>query len=251
MATIADELVRLRVETIMTPLNAATLAAKRATKTIPIVMITSDHPVERGLIDSYARPGGNVTGLDWWPTSSLSEKTYQILKFAVPKAKIAASIADSTDPLANLYGEEFVRRVASNVGLSVAHVQVSRAGDLARAFDRVAEMRADVLSVAGGEVISPHYREIAAFAVKRKLASISGSPIYVELGGLLRYGPDVFAAWDRAASYIDRILRGAKPADLPVERPSKYELVLNTKTAKAMGMTFPPSFMLQVDRTIE
>lgn len=130
-------------------------------------------------------------------------------------------------------------------------VGITRAEDLAGALDQVAASRAEVLYVAGDESIPPHFPDIAAFAVKRKSVSIGTHPRYPIAGGLLAYTADVFATLDRRASFVDRILRGAKPADVPVEHPSKFELVLNRKTAKAIGVTFPPSFMLRVDRTIE
>lgn len=233
MPALADELVRLNVELIVTDSNASTLAAKHATRSIPIVMGGSSLPVETGQIDSYARPGGNITGLDWSATPDIWEKSYQILKYALPGAKRVVRLWNPKMAHAHLYGDEFVRRIASNTGLSLVSVEMTRAQDLAGALDRIAASRTDALSVSADEVINPHYAEIAAFAEKRKLVSI-GVLGYASRGGLLHYGPHVQTMVDRLASYIDRILRGAKPGDLPVEKPTKYELVLNLKTARVM-----------------
>ncbi len=230
--------------------NPAAFAAKRATPTIPIVMGTSGLPVEAGLIDSYAHPGGNVTGLDWWPTPQLAEKIWQILKSAVPGAKRGAALWNPKQPLAHLFGDEFRRRVASNTGLTVVTVDITRAEDLAVALDRIAAIRPDVLSVSGEDHIFAHFHEIAAFAANRKLVSIGGIG-YASAGGLLTYGASLQTVTDRIGSYIDRILRGAKPAEIPVEQPTNYDLVLNMKTAKAIGLKLPPAFMAQVDRVIE
>jgi putative ABC transport system substrate-binding protein len=220
LPALAAELVKLDVEVIVSPANAITRVLQRATKTIPIVMVTSGLPVEQGFIESYARPGGNITGLDNWPTIDLLAKSYQILKRAVPQAKIAASLGNSKDPTSRLYGDDFQQRVATNTGLTVVGIDFVEAEGLARALDGIVASRADVLYVAGGGVTSPEYAVIAAFAAKRKLVSLGSGPSYPEVGGLLYYGFELVAMWDRAASYIDRILRGAKPADLPVEQPS-------------------------------
>jgi putative ABC transport system substrate-binding protein len=247
---LAAEIVRLDVEVIVSPVNATTRALQRATRTIPIVMVGS-LPVENGFIASYSRPGGNVTGLDVWPTPELGAKCYQILKLAVPKAEVAVSLSNTKDPTFRLYGSEFDRKVTSTTGLTVVRVDLTSVDGLAKALDQVAASRPDVLLVGAGEYIDRHVGEIAAFASSRKLPSISVSSTYTSLGGLLHYGAEPAAVVERVASYVDRILRGAKPADLPVEQPTKYELVLNMKTARSIGLTLPPSFMAQVDRVIE
>lgn len=251
LPALADELVRLNVELIVTDFNSSTLAAKRATRSIPIVMGASWDTVEQSFIDSHARPGGNITGIDWSLGPQTAERNYQILKDAVPGAKRAVRLWDPSHPTAYRYGDEHLRRITSNTGLTVVSVGITRAEDLAGALDQVVASRAEVLYVAGDESIPPLFREIAAFAVKQKMASIGSHPRYTTVGGLLSYTANVLATLDLRAGYIDRILRGAKPADLPVEFPTKFELVLNMKTAKAIGVKFPPSFMLRVDRTIE
>jgi len=253
LPALAAELVKLAVEVIVSPGNSMTRVLQRATKTIPIVMVTSGLPIEQGFIKSYARPGGNITGLDNWPTIELGAKGYQILKQAVPQARIAASLGNSKDPTSRLYGDDFRRRVATNTGLTVVGIDLLAAEGLARALDEIVASGADLLfvGIGAGSLGNSVLAAIAAFAVKRKLVSLGFAPSYPEVGGLLYYGIELVAMWDRAASYVDRILRGATPADLPVEQPTKYELVLNMKTAKAMGMTLPPPLMAQVDRTIE
>lgn len=248
---LVNELVLLNVELIVTFSNESTLAAKRGNRTIPIVMGGSWHTIEHGLIDSHSHPGGNITGLDWWPGPQMSQKILQILKDAVPGARRAAQVWNPKQPTAHLYGDEHLREVASNTGLTIVSAVITQPEDLPGALDRVSASRAEVLYVPGDPGIPPLFREIAAFAVKRKLVSISGHSGYTAAGGLLYFGAEVPPMLDRLASYIDRILRGAKPADLPVEYPTKFELVLNKTTAKAIGVTFPPSFMLRVDRTIE
>lgn len=251
LPALAEELVRLGVELIVTTSNASTLAAKHATRTIPIVMYSSTYPIESGLIKSYARPGGNITGLDWWPTRELAEKTYQFLRAAFPGAKQVVVLRNSKDPNSHMYGDEYKRKISSTLGLTIVDVDMRSAEDLRDSVDQIAAIRGDILYVGGGAAINARIREIAAFAIKRKLLSIGNSAGYADGGGLLQFGAERSAMTDRAASYVDRILRGAKPADLPVEQPTKYELVLNVKTAKAIGINLSPSFMARVDRVIE
>jgi putative tryptophan/tyrosine transport system substrate-binding protein len=250
LPALAAELVRLKVEAIVSPVNATTRALQRATRSIPIVMVSS-LPVENGFIETHARPGGNITGLDTWPTTELVAKGYQILKQAVPQAKVVASLRNPRDPQSRLYDDEFRRRVAATSGLAVVPIDLVSADGLPQALHAVVTSRADALFVGGGEVTNPVLAEIAAFAAKHRLVAIGSSPIYVSVGGLLYYGADIAAIWERTASYVDRILRGAKPRELAVEQPTKYELVLNVKTVKAMDLKLPPSFMAQVDRVIE
>jgi putative ABC transport system substrate-binding protein len=246
---LVDELIRSDLELIVTITGPVTLAAKRATRTIPIVMI-SILPLAYGLIDSYARPGGNITGVDSFPTAELSLKNYQILKDAVPGAKRAVRLLYPR-PLFDPIAFERQLGVAEKTGLAIAHVEMTRAEELTASLEKIVASRPDVLFVSGDEFFIPHFAAIAEFAVKRKLVSISESPGYTLAGGLLNYSSDSLANLDRVASFIDRILRGARPGDLPVEQPTQYELVLNRKTAKALGVKLPLSFMRQVTRVIE
>ena len=250
LPVLADELVRLDLELIVTLNAPGTLAAMQATKTIPIVMV-SYLPIRQGLIESHARPGGNVTGFDTMPAAETSLKIYQLLKEAVPGAKRATRLSYPRAPFDPAGFTDRWHEVASKTGLTIAHVDVTRNEELAGALDRIAASRPDVFFVSGDPFIVPHFPAIAAFAVKRKLPSMSEHSNYTASGGLLHYGADPMEPWVRIASYIDRILRGAKPGDLPVEQPTKYELVLNRKTAKEIGLTLPLPFMRQVTRVIE
>jgi putative ABC transport system substrate-binding protein len=244
---LAQELIDLNVELIVTVGNVATFAAKRATRTIPIVMMASAFPVEAGLIDSYARPGGNITGTDWW-SHEIGEKLYQFLKDAVPGATRAARIWYPGD--FDRYGDEHLQRIRAATGLTVVNASMTRTEHLAGALERVVASRAEVLHVSGNEFFTPYYAAIATFAAERSLVSISESPNYTNVGGLLHYCAEPVAIADRVANHIDRILRGAKPSDIPVERPTKFELVLNDRAAKAMVVKFPPAFTAQVTRVI-
>ena len=244
---LASEFVRMNVDVIVTIDNSAALAAKRATQAIPIVMASSGSVVEERIVASYARPGGNVTGLDWIPASDIVAKRYEFLKSAIPSAKRVVRLRMPTDRLEHLFGDDYLRRVTENTGFSITTVEFKASADLPEALQRAAIARPDALNVAVDQSL---LSQVAAFALSRKLPSIGG-PGYAFAGGLLGHIPDIPALTERIASYIDRILRGVKPAELPVEQPTKYLLVVNAKTTKALGLTLPPSFLLQVDQTLE
>jgi putative ABC transport system substrate-binding protein len=248
LPALADELVRLKVELIVAPLNVIP-AAKRATRTIPIVMHSALNPVENGFVESLARPGGNVTGT-MWTGSELGGKIVQVLKEAHPGAVRVAVLFNPTSP-----GEEArvteSHRAAKALRISLQEFRITRAKDIAGALDRISAIRPDALIVFADSNSNSRAREIADFATQRKLVSIGTSSLHVEAGGLIFYGPDISALYDRTASFIDRILRGAKPSDLPVEGPTKYELVINAKTAQAIGFKLPQAFLVGVDRQIE
>jgi len=249
---LAEELVRIKVELIITTFNPATLAVRNATRTIPIVMLIGSYPVENGFIASHARPGGNITGFDTWPRATLTEKWYQILKLAVPNAKVVVNLqGETTTGAGSALGGDFDRRLAEQMGLSVIGVRLTPTRGLAEALDHIVALRPDIFAIEGSAITNAHWHEIAAFALKQKLPSISVNVTYAQLGGLLSYGPDILGMLDRTGSYVDRILRGAHPAEIPVEHPTKFELVLNSKTAKAIGLSLPPAFMNRVDRIIE
>jgi putative ABC transport system substrate-binding protein len=252
LPTLAEELVGLKVELILTTFNEVTSAAQRATRTIPIVMLLGSYPVQNGFIQSQARPGGNITGLDTWPAATLTEKRYQLLKLAVPNAKVVADLwGETTSGAGRALGADFGERIAAQIGLSIISVQITPGRPIAKALDDIAGLRPDVLAIEGSPATVPHFREIATFAVTHKLVSIGPADFFVMQGGLFSYGPDLLSHYDRAGSFVDRILRGANPADIPVEQPTKYELVLNKKTAAAIGVTLSPSFLNRVDRIVE
>lgn len=249
LPALAEELVRLKVELIVASLNTVIAAAKLATSTIPIVMHSSLNPVENGYVESLARPGRNITGT-MWTGPELGGKIVQILKEAVPGAVRIAALFNPASP-----GEEArvaeSHRAAKALGMSLQEFRITRAEDVVGALDRINPIRSDALIVLADANSNSRAREIANFATQRKLVSLGTSSVHVEAGGLIFYGPDISALYDRTASFIDRILRGAKPGDLPVEGPTKYELVINTKTAQAIGFKPPQSFLLRVDRQIE
>lgn len=251
LPALAEELVRLKVDLIVTLDNDAAFAAKRATQTIPIV-ISSGQVVEIGLVKNLARPGGNITGLDWAPTTTLLEKNYQLLKEVLSTAKRVVTLLNPKQPgVAKIFNAEFDRIVTSKTGMANFRVEITRSEDLGRALDQIDSIRPDVLFVTGNNSVRLHWPRIAAFAQGRKLPSTSYDPGYASVGGLLQYAADPSATVDRLGAFIDRILRGANPGDLPIEQPTKYELVLNMKTAKAIGLTLAPAFMAQVDQVIE
>lgn len=254
LASLADELVRLKVDLILVPASTeATRAAKNATRTIPIVMQNLFHPVEFGIIESLARPGGNVTGTTYAPIETI-EKQYQILKEAAPAVTRVATLVDPTSTgnlkLDQIYASQF-ERIAAKMGMTLEPFEVSRPEDIAAALQRIAAFRPDALYISTAPVIRARFREIVAFTIERRLISMGTALSYVNAGGLLYYGPDIPEMWNVAASYVDRILNGAKPADLPAEEPRKYELVFNASTARAIGYKIPLSLQLRVDRVIE
>lgn len=239
LAALAADLVRLKVDVIVTAVGPDTIAAKNATTTIPIVMASAGDPVGTGLVASLARPGGNITGLTQI-SSDLAGKRLQLLKEIVPGLARAAVLVelerDAGARTRDGYPPPTVRS---------AHVRG------ARAFDDVTRARVDGVVILPGPLFLTNLKRIADFAVRSRLASIFHLTTYVDAGGLVAYGPDRADLFRRAAGYVDRILKGAKPADLPVEQASKFELWINRKTAKALGLTIPQSVLLRADRVIE
>jgi len=250
LPALAEELMRLNVEVIVTWPNSATVAAMRASNTIPIVMFSGFLPVENRLVEALAHPGGNITGTTYWDGKDQFAKSFEILKDAMPRAKRLTVLWDRSIPEARLL-DGHLSTAATALGLTLTNVGMTRYEELSAALDQINASRPDVLHLSSAAVFQRSYREIAAFALQRKLVSISGNPNYVNRGGLLSYAPDFRVMADRVASYVDRILRGAKPADLPIENPTKFELALNATTARAIGFNPPQSFMVRVDRQVE
>lgn len=247
---LAGELVRTKVELIVVlGGHFVTEAAKRATVSIPIVMHAVPSPVEVGLVASLARPGGNITGTSWAGVE-IVEKLFQILRDALPRAERVAVMRNPATVDARLYMDAY-ERAAGRLGMAIQYFFVTRPEEIAVALERIDAARPDALLVAFNPVISPHERVIGEFATKRKLFLAGTTTSIVEAGGLLTYQPDREAIMVRTASYVDRILRGAKPANLPVELPTKYELVINARAARAIGYTVPQSLLMRADRVIE
>jgi ABC-type uncharacterized transport system substrate-binding protein len=250
---LAAELVRLKVDVIVVTGRASWVrAAKNATKAIPIVMVGSGNdPVEEGLVQSLARPGGNVTGLTLL-YGELGGKRLELLREAVPKVARVAVLYDPADPSAALEVKEVLPVAARALGLTVQPWEVRAVDDFERVFAAQNKQRQDGLYVpAASPLMTANRKRIAGLALKSRLPSMHGSREYVEAGGLMSYGADRVDIYRRVATYVDKILKGAKPADLPVERPTKFELVINLKTAKQIGLTIPQRVLGRADKVIK
>lgn len=246
---LAEDLVRLKVEVIVTGVNPNTRAAQRATKTIPIVTAISYFPVESGLVQSLGRPGGNVTGLAA-DTGEEGAKRLQILREVAPKLARVAVLSE----VGMGYEEHLLRRLeeaARSLGVVVVPLRVRRAEDVQRAFSEVERAKADGLMVLGGSIPLANRGSIISQSAKAKLPAIWVDRQSVEDGALISYGADRAELFRRAAGYVDRILKGAKPADLPMEQPTEYVRAVNLKTVKALGITIPKTILLQADHVFE
>src|SRR5262245_15369971 len=248
---LAAELVRLQVDIILVSGDPPMRAAKNATKTIPIVMLGGGaDPVEAGLIESLARPGGNVTGLTNLG-GELGGKRLELLKKAVPKLVRVAVLHDPAAPVGVFEMKEVLPVAARALRLTIQPWEIQAADDFDRVFAAISKWRPDGLYVpTSGPLMRPNQKRIAGFALKNRLPSV-GNREYVEVGGLMYYGADLAESYRRVAYYVDRILKGAKPADLPVEQPTKFELVINLKTAKQIGVTIPPEVLARANRLIK
>jgi putative tryptophan/tyrosine transport system substrate-binding protein len=248
-AELAAELVRLKVDIIVVAGGTPQLrAAKNATKTIPIVMTGGGaDPVEDGIVESLARPGGNVTGITNL-TRELGGKRLELLKEAVPKLVRVAVLYDPALPGAAREVKEDLPVAARALVLTIRSWEVRDANGFERVFAELKKDRPDGLNViTAGQLMRANGKRIADFALKSRLPSVYGSREFVDAGGLMSYGADIADSYRRVAYYVDRILKGAKPADLPVEQPTKFELVINLKTAKQIGLTIPPEVLARAN----
>jgi putative tryptophan/tyrosine transport system substrate-binding protein len=248
---LAAELLRLKVDIIVVAGGAATVrAAKNATKTIPIVMMgLPADPVELGFVASLARPGGNVTGLTNLGRE-LAGKRLELLKEAVPKLARVAVLYEPANPNSVREVKEVLPVAARALGLTVRSWEVRDADGFERVFAALNKQRPDGLYVVGSALLTVNEKRTAGFALKSRLPSV-GNRGYVDAGGLMSYGADFADSYRRIAYFVDRILKGAKPADLPVEQPTKFELVINLKTAKQIGLTIPQSMLYRADKVIK
>jgi len=246
---LAAELVRLNADVIVTWGHAVAMAAKNATRTVPIVMAASADAVGAGLVSSLARPGGNVTGLSAH-NPELEGKRLELLKELLPRITRVALLGRTDNRLYPVFLAE-ARSSARRLGLRLQPVEVLHETDLPGAFARMTKERADALVVAPDTVAVVWRAQIAALATKRRLPAIYLHTEHVHAGGLMAYGPNYHDLFRRAASYVDKVLKGARPADLPVEQAAKFELVINLKAAKALGVVIPRSLLLRVDQVIE
>jgi putative ABC transport system substrate-binding protein len=247
---LARELVGLKVDVIVTNTDGAIAAVKRETQTIPIVMGNSTDPVGTGFVASLARPGGNVTGVSSI-SPELSGKRLESLREVIPGLSRVAFLWNPDIRGAVLDYNE-TEGAARSLGLQVQSVEVVRAEDLDRAFSAITKERAQALTMPAANPVGFANRgQIASFAQKNRLPSMYAQSEYVDAGGLMSYGPSTSDMVRRAATYVDKILKGAKPADLPVEQPKKFEFIINLKAAKQIGLTIPPNVLVRADRVVK
>jgi putative ABC transport system substrate-binding protein len=247
---LAAELVGLKVDILVAAGGTASQAAKNATKTIPIIMVgVGADPVATGLVESLGRPGGNVTGFTLLAVET-SSKRPELLKEAVPKLAHIAVLYNPGEQ-GNLIEVNQVQTAARLLGLTMQLWKLRASDDFASVFAAMGKQRPDGVYVAGGPLMNTNERRIVNFALKSRLPSVYDRNEAVEAGGLMSYGTERLHQYRRAAIYVDKILKGAKPADLPVEQPTKFELVINLKTAKQIGLTIPPNLLARADRVIK
>jgi putative ABC transport system substrate-binding protein len=246
-AEIAAEFVRLKVDVILTT-GAAVPAAKQATAVIPIVFAVTSDPVGGGLVTSLARPGGNVTGLSIQNTETAGKRV-ELLREAVPPLRQLAIMTNAGFPQSMLAYDQ-VRAAARTLGLDIAPLEIRRAEDIAPAF-KTLKLQAGALYVVDDAFIDANKVSIITLALAARLPTIFSSRTFVQAGALMSYGASFPALFRRAAELVDKILRGTKPGDIPVEQPTKFELVINLTTAKALGLKIPESFLLRADEVIE
>jgi putative ABC transport system substrate-binding protein len=249
LSILAEELARLKVDVIVTPSDVEALAAKNITSSIPIVFLEVSDPVAAGLVDSLARPGGNLTGF----TSIapvLSSKRLELLKEAIPKLSRVAVLWNPQNPGSNQQWNES-QLAARQLGLQLHSMDVSRADRYESAFQEATKANSAALSVTLDSLANANAKRIADLAAKNRVPAIYPREANVENGGLMSYGPDRNRAFRRAAVYVEKILKGTKPADLPVEQPTEFELVINLKAAKALGLTIPTVVLMRAERVIK
>lgn len=244
---LAADLVRVKVDLIVTRGTQAILATKNATNTIPIVITGAGDPVAQGIVASLARPGGNITGLNPMVTE-LYPKRVELLRALVPKAVRIAALCNMSSPAVPPAWKE-VERAARSLGIEAQLFDVRRTGDLGPAFEGAVKQRADGLVVALDTLTQANRQLIVELAEKHRLPAVYASSEF--FGGLVTYGGNYADVYRRAAAFVDKIFKGAKPADIPMQQPTQFELVVNLKTAKALGLTIPPSLLLQADHVIE
>jgi len=253
LPALAAELVALEVDVIVTGATAHALAAKQATTTLPIVFAAAGDPVSNGLVTSLARPGGNVTGLSVLASSDLVGKRLEYLKQVVPGVNRVAYLwhpgaADGRTQEGVLKEAGVAARA---LGLRLEIVEARGPADFNRAFSDMKRARAGALAVSPSAMFAGEARHLVDLAARDRLPAVYPWREYVDTGGFMAYGPNVADSFRRAATYVDKILKGARPGDLPVEQPTKFELVINLKTAKALGLTIPPSLLARADEVIE
>jgi putative ABC transport system substrate-binding protein len=244
------ELVRLKLDILVVGSGAAARAAKHTTQTIPVVFVGGSDPVGSGLVAGLAWPGGNLTGLSFAFSEGFGGKWVELLAEAVPKVSRVAVLRHAASPLHPTYNKD-LPAAAQALGLTLQSIQVNDLADLDGAFATMTKERADALIVDASVFLATHHSRVVELAAKHRLPAMYSLRHYVDAGGLISYGVSIADLWRRAATYVDKILKGAKPGDLPVEQPMKFELVINLKTARALGLTIPPSLLFQADELIQ
>ena len=241
----------MNVAVILTTIPQASRAALKATSTIPIVIIGAGDPVREGLVKSLAEPGANLTGLSSSAGTAIVGKQLELLKESVPKTNIVAMF---WNPQAGQFASVAIdeaKSAANALGLQIRPYEIKTAGDIERAYDELNKSRVDALLIPGGPVVTRNARRVAERAVKLRLPSMSNSRQFVEDGGLMAYGVNFAYLYRRAAVYVDKILKGRKAGELPVEQPMKFEFVISLKTAKQIGLTMPPNVLARADKVIK
>ena len=249
LPALAVELARGKPDVMVTPGTPASLAAKQATSTIPVVFAGVADAVGAGLVAGLARPGGNLTGLTGI-SAELGGKRLELLKQLAPKASRVAVLYNPADR-ANVLVLKGLQESAPALGLTLQPIEVRKRGEFESAFAAMTRKRAQALFGAAGVLTSEHRRDVVDLAAKRRIPAMWGDREFVEAGGLMSYAVNFYDQIRRAATYVDKILKGAKPGDLPVEQPTQYELVINLKTAKALGLTIPQSLLQRANEVIQ
>ena len=246
---LASELVRMNVDVIVAPATPQALAAKRATSSIPIVFVLVADAVGAGLITNFARPGGNITGLTS-SSAELSGKRLELLKEMVPKASRMAVLYNPTDP-SNVLILKQLQESVPTLGLILEPIEVREPREFEGAFVAVTRQRAHAMFGTPGALTFEHRKVLVNLAAKHRIPTMWGHRSFVDAGGLMSYAVNLYEQNRQAALFVDKILKGARPGDLPVEQPTKFELVINVRPAKALGLTLPPSLIVQADQIIE
>jgi putative ABC transport system substrate-binding protein len=250
LPALAAELARLNLDVIVARVTAASLAAKAATGTIPIVMLAVSDPIASGLVASLARSGNNITGT----SSQIAEvqgKSLELIKEIVPDLNRVAVLWNPGNAIFQAQMLQSAREAAIALGLDLHEFGARNAKELDSAFEAIRNARVDALLVLGDPILRNHRTKIIEFAAKSRLPAIYATEEHAEGGGLMTYGPDMDAQFERGAIYVDKILKGAKPADLPIEQPTKFKFSINLKTAKALGLQIPPELIVRADKVIE
>jgi putative ABC transport system substrate-binding protein len=250
LPALASELIALAPDLVVGGGPQQAIALKSATATIPIVLVAVFDPVALGLVQGLSHPGGNVTGLATYATGDFVAKRVEILREIVPSASKIAILANPRNPMQMVVLREEVPRTTRDLAVALLIVEATTAEELDIAFTSAAAQRADAMIVLGDALTSLHAPRVVALAAEHRLPAIYFFRQFAE-GGLIIYGPDHLDLWRRASGYVSKILNGAKPADLPVEQPTKFQIVINMKTAKALGLTVPPSLLVRADEVIE